>query len=119
MATRHIRADLEGKLELFIKAGVGGSAMTLTSASGPNFQDADISFADNGTGDHTITVNPFKLPAAEVYAQATAVSAASKLFCTIKSIAYTNDSLAIEILTFTDAGTATEPDSVFLHLFAC
>src|SRR5437899_5769689 len=119
MATRHARARLDGQLEVFIKATVSGSAMTITTASGELAEKADITVTDNGTGDHTITINPMKMPRAEAYAVATVVSAASKLYATIKSIAYTSDSLAINVLTFADTGTATEPDSIFLHVFAC
>ena len=119
MASRHKRASLEQNLEVFAKVLVTAGAATLTSASGELFEDADITFTNVGTGDYTVTINPLKLPAGEAYAFCTALCATAKLFAVVKTIAYSSDALAVRVNFFSDAGTATDPDSFFLHVFAC
>lgn len=114
MASRHRRADLAAGLQVKMLVASGGAS--ITRATGPNFQDADITSVSNATGDYTITINPFKGPKGEIYCQATC-STSSKLFATIKSATYTNDSLAVNITMFADTGTATDT-AVFLDLYA-
>ena len=114
MAVRHRRDDLQG---LEVWALVASAGATITRASGVNFQDADITSARNATGDYTITLNPLKGPKGEVFIQTTALSATLKLFTVIKSAAYTNDSLAVNVLIFDDTGAAQEA-AVMLHIYA-
>ena len=114
-SVRHRRAGLNG-LEVYILLANDG--VTITRASGQLFHDADITSVKNGTGDYTLTINPFKGPAGEVYAQATVqTTAGTKLFANVVTPAYTNDSLALRVQVFADTGTATD-SAVQLHLYA-
>jgi len=115
MAVRHRRADLDGGLQVKLLIASGGA--TITRATGPAFQDADITSVKNGTGDYTVTINPFKGPAGEIYVNTTALHATLKLYTVIKSITYTNDSVAINILAFDEGGTAQEA-AIFVNAYA-
>jgi hypothetical protein len=112
MAVRHRRADLNG-LELFAIITSGGAA--ITSSSGANSHDADVTCAATGTGDYVLTINPFKGPKGEVYWQASTDVISTSASVTDRT--YTGDSLAVTIKVESDASTATDA-AVSVHLYA-
>jgi hypothetical protein len=113
MASRHRRADLEGGLEAWIVIASGGA--TITRASGPNMQDADITCVGTGTGDYALTINPFKGPKGEAYAVANAMTIS--MMVSVTALTYTNDSLAVTLKIENDASTPSDA-AVIVHLFA-
>ena len=112
-STRHRQAALAGGLEIWVITAANGTSITRTS--GPNFEDADVTLTDTGTGDQLITINPFKGPKGEVYYQATAGTANRR--CAVTDLTYTNDSLAVTVKSYDDTSSAAD-SIVCLHLFA-
>jgi len=114
MATvRNSFAQFMGNGALIAMGTIDVSDNTLDNMSGaPSGHDADITLTDDGTGDFTLTLNPFRGPKGSVVAFAT--TATISTFASVTGKTYTNDSLAVDINVENDASTATDADVDFL-----
>lgn len=116
MATRNTLAQVEGVSALFASINVtdssGTPAVTDTSilAHAP-----DITIADNGVGDYTLTLNPFRAPRGIAHAYASSKTISN--MASVTAVTYTGSSLAVTVRNEDDASAATD-SGFYLQVWA-
>src|SRR5439155_9273213 len=76
---------------------------TVGAVGGPLAHSADLSSVKNSTGNYTVTLNPFKGPRGVAFAKVNLFNNAGQGYA--DSTTYTDDSLAVVVLTFAVDGT--------------
>lgn len=109
MATRNTLAQFEGLSPLFVSIRVNGTGTAAITDTSNLAHAPDITLADNGTGNYTLTLNPFLAP--RQIAHAFATSQTISTFASVTAVTYTGSSLAVTVAIEDDASAAT--DGVF------